>query len=343
VIGAPPRGPSLVERLLRQIAASRVYEVAHETPLVPAPGLSRRLGIPVLLKREDLQRTFSFKIRGAYNRVAHLSKAARRAGVIAASAGNHAQGVAFAAHHLGLRAVIVMPETTPSIKVEGVRALGAEIVLFGDTYAEAAVRCATLAAANGMTMVHAFDDLLVIAGQGTVGMEVVRQAAQPPAAIFVPVGGGGLLAGVTSYVKSCLPAVQVIGVEPLDADAMHRSLAAGRRVRLDRVGLFADGVAVHQVGEWAFALCRETVDGVIRVGDDEICAAIRDIFDETRTVVEPSGALSIAGLKAWARAAPRPHGAAVAILSGANMDFDRLRLVAERAALGEAASTLARN
>jgi threonine dehydratase len=324
---APSRRPALVA-------------VARETPLEAAPGLSRRLGVSAFLKREDLQPTFSFKIRGAYNRVAHCTDAECRAGVIVASAGNHAQGVAWAARHLGLRAVIVMPETTPSIKVTSVRALGAAVVLHGDTYSDAAARCAELAAANRMTVVHPFDDPLVIAGQGTVGMEIVRQAAEPLGAVFVPVGGGGLLAGVASYVKWCIPSVLVIGVEPLDADAMHQSLAAGRRLHLDQVGIFADGVAVRQVGERPFALCRQTVDAVVRVSNDEVCAAIKDVFDATRSIVEPSGALSVAGLKAWALTAPRPPGAAVAILSGANMNFDRLRFVAERAELGEAREML---
>lgn len=326
------------DALVRKILTSRVYDVARETPLALAPALSARLGCSVYLKREDLQPTFSFKIRGAYNCIAHLPDAARQAGVIAASAGNHAQGVAFAARHLNLRALIVMPETTPSIKVNSVRALQAEVVLRGDSYAEAAAHCAELSHQNGMTMIHPFDDEYVIAGQGTIATEIIRQAGARLDTVFVPVGGGGLLAGVASYLKWFTPAVRVIGVEPIDADAMHQSLAARRRVRLDHVGLFADGVAVREVGALTFDICSQTVDDVVRVSSDEICAAIKDVFDDTRSIVEPSGALSVAGLKAYA--ARTPPGVAVAILTGANMNFDRLRFVAERAELGEAREVL---
>ena len=322
--------------LLRDVLTSRVYDVARETPLEPAARLSRRLGHTVLLKREDLQPVFSYKIRGAHNRIAHLSAEERARGVVAASAGNHAQGVAYSARHLGIRAVIVMPQTTPEIKVEAVRELGAEIVLAGDSYAESQARADVLAVEQGLTLVHPFDDPLVIAGQGTIGAEILRQSQGRVSAVFVPVGGGGLIAGVAGYVKALLPSVRVIGVEPFEADAMYQSLAAGRRVRLDHVGLFADGVAVREVGERTFVIAQAHVDEVVRVTNDEVCAAIKDVFDDTRSVMEPAGALSVAGLKSWAARASVPDQRLVAILSGANMNFDRLRFVAERAELGEA-------
>jgi threonine dehydratase len=308
-----------------------VYDVARETPLEPASSLSSRLGSTVLLKREDLQPTFSFKVRGAYNRIAHLTPDQRRAGVITASAGNHAQGVALSAQRLSVPALIVMPETTPRIKVDAVRALGADVVLRGDTYADAAAHCGDLLNRTGMILVHPFDDLMVIAGQGTIGMELARQAGVSLDAVFVPVGGGGLIAGIGTYLKVCRPSVRVIGVEPIDADAMYRSLQAGRRVQLDHVGLFADGVAVNQVGQLPFTLCRDAVDEVVRVTDDQICAAIRDVFEETRTVVEPAGALGVAGAHAWLARNPSLARCAVAIVSGANMNFDRLPFVVERA------------
>jgi threonine dehydratase len=324
------------EPTLHDILTSRVYDVAKETPLDPAPRLSRWLGSRVLLKREDLQPVFSFKLRGAHNKIAHLTAEERTRGVMAASAGNHAQGVAYSAQRLGIRAVIVMPRTTPEIKIEAVRGLGAEVVLFGDGYSEAQARAEVMAAESGLTFVHPFDDPLVIAGQGTIGEEIVRQSHGQLAAVFVAVGGGGLIAGVGGYVKALLPQVRIVGVEPYEADAMYRSLAAGRRVRLDHVGLFADGVAVREVGERTFAIAQQTVDEVVRVGNDEICAAIKDVFDDTRSVMEPAGALAVAGLKAWvAKSGPRDTPL-VAILSGANMNFDRLRFVAERAELGEA-------
>ena len=322
--------------LLHDVLTSRVYEVARETPLEAAPRLSRRLGRPVLLKREDLQPVFSFKLRGAHNKIAHLTADERAAGVIAASAGNHAQGVAFSARRLGIRAVIVMPRTTPEIKVEAVRELGAEVVLHGDSYSEAQERCEALASSGGLTFVHPFDDPLVIAGQGTIGEEILRQGRGRLDAVFVPVGGGGLIAGVAGYVKALMPQVRVVGVEPYEADAMFRSLAAGRRVRLSQVGIFADGVAVREVGERTFAIARETVDEVVRVSNDEVCAAIKDVFDETRNITEPAGALAVAGLKSWVERGTGGDGPLVAILSGANMNFDRLRFVAERAELGEA-------
>jgi threonine dehydratase len=324
-----------LDALLREILRSRVYEVARETPLDPAPRLSRRLGAPVLLKREDMQPVFSFKLRGAYNRIARLTAAERAHGVIAASAGNHAQGVALAANRLGLRAVIVMPRTTPEIKVDAVRALGAEVVLEGDHYSEAQRHGEKMAQETGLTFVHPFDDPLVIAGQGTVAVELLQQAPENLAAVFVPVGGGGLIAGMAAYIAAIRPEVAIIGVEPADADAMARSLEAGHRVRLDEVGIFADGVAVLEVGVNTFAIARRTVREVIRVTNDEICAAIKDVFDDTRTIVEPAGALAVAGLKAWAAREGVTDQPLAAILSGANMNFDRLRFVAERAELGE--------
>jgi threonine dehydratase len=328
------------DAMLRLILTSRVYEVARETPLEPAARLSQRLGNDVLLKREDLQPVFSFKLRGAYNRIAHMSAEERARGVIAASAGNHAQGVAFAARHLGIRALIVMPQTTPEIKVEAVRQMGAEVVLVGDTYADAQAHCDELAKTSGLAFVHPFDDPLVIAGQGTIGDEILRHRLGDVAAIFVPVGGGGLIAGIASYVKALKPDVRVIGVEPYEADAMYQSLEAGRRVTLDRVGIFADGVAVRQVGEVTFPIVAATVEEIVRVTNDEICAAIKDIFDETRSILEPAGALAVAGLRAWIERKHVTGARLVAILSGANMNFDRLRFVAERAEVGEAREAL---
>ena len=284
--------------LLREILTSRVYDVARETPLDPAPRLSQRLGNDVRLKREDAQPIFSFKIRGAYNRIARLTVEERARGVAAASAGNHAQGVAFSARRLGIRAVIVMPRTTPEIKVDAVKALGAEVVLIGDRYDEAQRHCEVLARETGLVFVHPFDDPLVIAGQGTVGVELLRQCPELDA-VFVPVGGGGLIAGIGAYLKTLRPDIQLIGVEPIDADAMARSLEAGTRVRLDEIGMFVDGVAVAQVGEHTFPIAQATVTEVVRVSNDEVCAAIKDIFDDTRTIVEPAGALAVAGLKAF--------------------------------------------
>jgi threonine dehydratase len=333
-------GDEAASALLHDVLTSRVYDVARETPLEAAPRLSARLEAEVLLKREDLQPVFSFKLRGAHNKIAQLGEKERARGVIAASAGNHAQGVAFSARHLGLRAVIVMPVTTPEIKVEAVRGMGAEVVLAGDSYSEAQARCDALAAETGLAFVHPFDDPLVIAGQGTIGEEILRQSHGRLDAVFVPVGGGGLIAGVGGYLKALLPAVKVVGVEPFEADAMYRSLEAGERVRLERVGIFADGVAVREVGERPFRIARECVDEVVRVTNDEMCAAIKDVFDDTRSVMEPAGALSVAGLKRWAAREGRAGGRLAAILSGANMNFDRLRFVAERAEVGEAREAL---
>jgi threonine dehydratase len=331
-----------LDSLLRLILTSRVYDVARETPLDLAPRLSERLGTIVHFKREDLQPIFSFKLRGAYNKIAQLSEEQRLRGVIAASAGNHAQGVAFSARRLRLHAVIVMPQTTPNIKIEAVRGMGAEVVLHGDNYSDAQAHCDALAAETGMTFIHPFDDPLVIAGQGTVGDEIVRHRQNELHAVFVPVGGGGLIAGIAAYLEALVPHVKVIGVEPFEADAMYQSLQAGRRVTLDQVGIFADGVAVRSVGEHTFDIVSRTVDEVIRVSNDEICAAIKDIFDDTRSIMEPAGALAVAGLK---RYVDREGNAVrdkdlVAVLSGANMNFDRLRFVAERAELGEAREAL---
>ncbi|MCX7960929.1 MAG: threonine ammonia-lyase, biosynthetic [Burkholderiales bacterium] len=320
---------------LERILAARVYEVAEETPLEVAPALSRRLGNRLMLKREDLQPVFSFKLRGAYNKMARLSPAQLRRGVIAASAGNHAQGVALAAQKLGCRAVIVMPVTTPRIKVEAVHARGAEVVLHGDTYDEAYAHALALKRRRGLAFVHPYDDPDVIAGQGTIGMEILRQASRPIDAVFVPVGGGGLIAGIAAYVKRLRPQVRIVGVEPEDADAMARSLAAGRRVALDHVGLFADGVAVKKVGAETFRLARRRVDEMVLVDTDEICAAIKDVFEDTRVVLEPAGALAVAGAKAWVERRGVRGKTLVAVASGANTNFDRLRFVAEQAELGE--------
>jgi threonine dehydratase len=321
---------------LERILNARVYDVAIESPLEVAPNLSRRIHNRLLLKREDLQPVFSFKLRGAYNKMVRLAPAALKRGVIAASAGNHAQGVALAAQKLGCAATIVMPVTTPRIKIEAVRARGARVVLCGDSYDEAYARARELERRHRLTFVHPYDDPDVIAGQGTIGMEILRQHAEPIHAIFVAVGGGGLIAGIAAYVKRLRPEIRVIGVEPEDADAMHRSLRAGRRVRLAQIGLFADGVAVKEVGKETFRLCRELVDDVIRVDTDAICAAIKDVFEDTRAILEPAGALAIAGAKAYVeRTRIRGH-TLVAVACGANMNFDRLRFVAEEAELGEA-------
>jgi len=320
-----------IEKILR----ARVYDVAVETPLDPAPRLSQRLDNQVYLKREDLQPVFSFKLRGAYNKIVGLSAEARNKGVIAASAGNHAQGVALSAKRLGIKALIVMPKTTPPIKVQSVRARGAKIVLHGDSYDEAYVHSLKLAEELGMTFIHPFDDPDVVAGQGTIAMELLRQHADPIHAIFVPVGGGGLIAGVAAYIKYVRPEIKVIGVEPEDAPSLHNALEAGRRVTLKQVGIFADGVAVRQVGKEGFRIARKCVDEVILVNTDEICAAIKDVFDETRTVAEPAGALSVAGLKKYVQREGIKGQNLLAIESGANINFDRLRHVAERAELGE--------
>jgi threonine dehydratase len=324
---------------LERILAARVYDVAIESPLELAPSLSKRLGNRLLLKREDLQPVFSFKLRGAYNKMAQLPQAKLARGVITASAGNHAQGVALAAQKLGCRAVIVMPVTTPRIKIDAVAARGAEVVLRGDSYSEAYAHAMRLKRRRGLSFVHPYDDPEVIAGQGTIGLEILRQHTRPIHAMFVPVGGGGLIGGIAAYVKHLRPAVRMIGVEPVDADAMARSLKARRRVVLEHVGLFADGVAVKQVGEETFRLARELVDEMVLVDTDEICAAIKDVFEDTRVVLEPAGALAVAGAKAWLERRGRSRKirgkTLVAIASGANTNFERLRFVAEQAELGE--------
>ena len=322
------------EDYLQKILKAKVYEVAIESPLDHAPRLSRRLGHRVYLKREDLQPIFSFKLRGAYNKIAHLGATAAARGVICASAGNHAQGVALAAKRLQVRAVIVMPVTTPAIKVQAVAELGGEIVLHGDIFDAAQEHAMLLAREQNLAYVHPFDDPDVIAGQGTIGMEIARQTGGEIDAIFVPVGGGGLIAGIAAYVKQLYPQVRIIGVEPEDSAAMYESLRAGKRITLEKVGLFADGVAVRRVGEETFALARRYVDEIVLVSTDEICAAIQDVFEETRVILEPAGALAVAGIKRYvARGGPEAQRY-VAICCGANLNFDRLRYIAERADLG---------
>src|SRR5438105_1961915 len=314
---------------LERVLKARVYDVAIESPLEPARALSKRLRNDLLIKREDLQAIFSFKLRGAYNKMAALPRARLARGVIAASAGNHAQGVALAAQRLGCRAVIVMPVTTPRIKVDAVRSRGAEVRLYGDSYAEAYEEALRVKRKRRLVFVHPYDDPEVIAGQGTIGMEILRQHPGELDAIFVPIGGGGLISGIAAYVKRVRPGVRVIGVEPVDAAAMAKSLKAGRRVTLEHVGLFADGVAVKEVGKETFRLCRALVDDVVLVDTDEMCAAIKDVFEDTRVVLEPAGALGVAGAKAWVER----HGARgktlVAIASGATTNFDRRRLIVE--------------
>ncbi len=320
---------------LERILTAQVYDVAVESPLEHLANLSERIHNQVLLKREDLQQVFSFKLRGAYNKMIKLSPAVRSRGVIAASAGNHAQGVALAAKKLGCSATIVMPVTTPQIKIQAVMSWGATVLLHGDSYNDAYDHAIELTKQKKATFVHPYDDPDVIAGQGTIGMEILRQHTGIIHAIFVPVGGGGLISGIAAYVKRLYPNVKIIGVEPVDADAMYRSLQKGRRVKLAQAGLFADGVAVREVGKETFRLCRELVDEVILVDTDTICAAIKDVFEDTRAILEPSGALSIAGLKAYAQREKIRHQTLIAIASGANMNFDRLRHVSERAELGE--------
>lgn len=320
---------------LQRIESAAVYEVAIETPLEPAVNLSTRLKNRVLLKREDLQPVFSFKLRGAYNKLSRLPRTALERGVICSSAGNHAQGVALAAGRLGARAIIVMPVTTPSIKVNAVRALGGEVVLHGDTYDDAQRHARALQAQQELTFIHPFDDPDVIAGQGTIGLEILKQKDGPVHAVFVPIGGGGLIAGIAAAIKGRNAGIKVIGVEPADSSAMQQSLVAGHPVTLEHVGIFADGVAVKRVGDETFRLCRELVDEVITVDTDQTCAAIRDIFEDTRSIAEPAGALGVAGLKKYAAQHRMRETALVAVVCGANVNFDRLRHIAERAAVGE--------
>ncbi|HHH13183.1 MAG TPA: threonine ammonia-lyase, biosynthetic [Thiolapillus brandeum] len=325
----------MADDYLERILRARVYDVARETPLERARRLSDRLGAQLWLKREDLQSVFSFKLRGAYNKIYNLPDQAKEKGVIAASAGNHAQGVALAGRRLGVAALIVMPTTTPPIKVQTVRSLGARIVLHGDSYDDAYEHALALARERGLTFVHPFDDPDVIAGQGTIAMEVLRQHEDPIDAIYIPVGGGGLIAGMAAYIKRVRPEIRVVGVEPEDTPTLHKALAAGRRVTLKQVGLFADGVAVKQIGKETFKLARRYVDDTVLVTTDEICAAIKDIYDDTRSVAEPAGALAVAGIKKHAQEGSLKGQRLVAVLSGANINFDRLRHVAERAELGE--------
>ena len=329
---------------LKKILTSRVYDVAHESPLELSPTLSRRYGNRIYFKREDMQNVFSFKIRGAYNRMAQLSDEHKKRGVICASAGNHAQGVAFSAAKLNCHAMIVMPTSTPQVKIDAVKQHGGtnvEVILHGDSYSDAYSHALMLEQKHQLTFIHPFDDPDVIAGQGTIGMEILRQHAQPVHAIFVPVGGGGLIAGIAAFVKAVRPEIKIIGVETVDADAMAKSLAAGKRVELKDVGLFADGTAVKLVGEETFRLAKKYVDEVILVDTDAICAALKDVFQDTRSILEPSGALAVAGAKVYLEReqANKNHlkdQSLITIASGANMNFDRLRFVAERAEIGEA-------
>ncbi|MFZ9298984.1 MAG: threonine ammonia-lyase, biosynthetic, partial [Hylemonella sp.] len=320
---------------LKKILTARVYDVAVESPLELAKGLSRRLHNKVLLKREDQQPVYSFKLRGAFNKMAHLSPEQLAQGVICASAGNHAQGVALAAHKLGCRAQIVMPITTPQLKMDAVRALGGEVVLHGDSYSDAYTQALALEKKQGLTFVHPFDDPEVIAGQGTIAMEMLRQHQGPLDAVFVAIGGGGLISGVAAYIKAVRPEVKVIGVQMNDSNAMIQSVRAGKRVALTDVGLFSDGTAVKLVGEETFRLTRKLVDEFIEVDTDSVCAAIKDIFVDTRSIVEPAGALAVAAIKQYVAKSKTRGQTYAAILCGANMNFDRLRFVAERSELGE--------
>jgi threonine dehydratase len=323
------------DEYLALIDAARVYEVANETPLELASNLSARMHNRILMKREDLQPVFSFKLRGAYNKLASLSEDALRAGVICSSAGNHAQGVALAAMRKNARAVIVMPVTTPSIKVDAVKTLGGEVVLFGDTYDDAYAKARELESEQQLTFIHPFDDPYVIAGQGTIGRELVEQMEDNVTAVLVPIGGGGLIAGIAAYIKGKRPDIKVIGVEPTDSAAMKESLAAGKPVTLEHIGIFADGVAVRRVGDETFRICQELVDEVVTVDTDQICAGIRDIFEDTRSIVEPAGALAVAGAKKYISDNDFRNETFVVINGGANVNFDRLRHIAERAAIGE--------
>lgn len=327
-----------MQSYLKRILTARVYDVAIESPLELAPSLSARIGNNVLLKREDMQPVFSFKLRGAYNKMAQLTPEQLKRGVITASAGNHAQGVALSAHRMGCKAIIVMPTTTPQVKIEAVRHFGqrsVEIVLHGDSYNDAYGHALELEKEKQLTFVHPFDDPDVIAGQGTIGMEILRQRQAPIHAIFCAIGGGGLIAGVAAYVKQVRPDIKIIGVQTTDSDAMYRSLKAKKRVQLNDVGLFADGTAVKLAGEETLRICRKYVDEIVLVDTDAVCAAIKDVFQDTRSILEPSGALAIAGAKLYAKREQLKGETLVTVCSGANMNFDRLRFVAERAEIGE--------
>jgi threonine dehydratase len=323
-----------MEDLFKQVLTARVYDLAERTPLDAAQGLSAQFDNTILLKREDLQPVFSFKVRGAYNRIAQLAPEQRAAGVICASAGNHAQGVALSARHLGIPALVVMPVTTPRIKVGAVKRLGAEVVLKGDSYSEAAAHCAGLVQSTGMAFIHPFDDPLVIAGQGTVGHELLQQCPELDA-VFVPVGGGGLIAGIAAFIKALRPQTRIVGVQPEDSNAMTLSLQRGERVTLDHVGIFADGVAVKQVGELTFRLAQKFVDEMVTVSTDQICSAIKSIYEDTRSIMEPAGALGVAGLKETVARLGWRGKTLAAVTSGANMNFDRLQFVTERTLIGE--------
>jgi threonine dehydratase len=325
----------MTRKYIEKILTARVYDVAIETPLENARRLTARLGNQILLKREDLQPVFSFKLRGAYNKLYQLTLKGNLKGVIAASAGNHAQGLALAAQQLGQKATIVMPKTTPRIKVDAVKSFGAKAVLFGDTFDEASLHANKLAAKQKLEFIHPYDDPDVIAGQGTVAMEILRQYPEHIDAIFIPVGGGGLIAGMSAFIKYLRPDIKVIGVEPEDAACMAAAFEKNRRVVLDKVGIFADGVAVKQVGREPFRVAKKCVDEIITVSTDEICAAIKDNFDDTRSITEPAGALAVAGIKKYVAQHGLKDKTLVAINSGANMNFDRLRYVSERAELGE--------
>ena len=327
-----------MQSYLKRILTARVYDVAVETPLELAPGLSARIGNNVLFKREDMQPVFSFKLRGAYNKMAQLTPEQLKRGVIAASAGNHAQGVALSAHRLGCKAIIVMPTTTPQVKIDAVRHFGqrsVEIVMHGDSYSDACAHAYALEKEKKLTFVHPFDDPDVIAGQGTIAMEILRQRQAPIHAIFCAIGGGGLIAGVAAYVKQVRPDIKVIGVQTTDSDAMARSLKAKKRVTLNDVGLFSDGTAVKLAGEETFRVCKQFVDEVVLVDTDEVCAAIKDVFQDTRSILEPAGALAVAGAKLYAKREKLKGETLVTVCSGANMNFDRLRFVAERSEIGE--------
>jgi len=325
----------MLQEYLKRILTAHVYDVAEETPLDYASNLSGRFDNNIWLKREDEQAVFSFKCRGAFNKMSQFSKAQLRKGVIAASAGNHAQGVALGGQVLSTRTVIVMPRTTPKIKVDAVAMRGAEVILHGDNYDGAYAKVEELIAKHKLNFVHPFDDPYTIAGQGTIGFEMLKQHVDDIHAIFAPVGGGGLIAGIAAYVKQVRPDIRLIGVESEDADAMYQSLAAGRRVQLKEVGIFCDGTAVRRVGQETFKIARKCVDEVIRVSNDEVCAAIKDVFEDTRSIMEPSGALSVAGMKAYLNRHKPRNKSVIAITSGANMNFDRLRHVSERAEIGE--------
>lgn len=324
-----------IDEYITLIDEAKVYDVANKTPLELARNLSARLGNRIFMKREDLQPVFSFKLRGAYNKLATLPQAALDAGVICSSAGNHAQGVALAAQRKDVRAVIVMPNTTPTIKIDAVRALGGDVILHGDTYDDAYAYAKELEQEQGLTFIHPFNDPAVIAGQGTIGRELLEQLEEDVQAVFVPIGGGGLIAGIAAYVKGKRPDIKIIGVQPEDSAAMKESLAAGELITLDHAGIFADGVAVRRVGDETFRLCQQLVDEIVTVDTDQICAGIRDVFEDTRSIVEPAGALAIAGAKKYIAASNIQDQAFVVINCGANVNFDRLRHIAERAAVGE--------